>query len=290
MTQAAEKYKGVPYRYGGHSADGLDCSGLVYLVFRDVLDVTVPRTVKNLYTWTEPIRDEKLQPGDLVFFNTTGSVSHVGIYLGEGRFIHSASEGPKTGVIYSSLHEDYWQRTYIGAGRALTSADYLGLFLGIAAAPSWNTYNSSFADPLRGSAFQIRAAYDIPIAKRYLRVGLELRPEWDGSLGVFRMPVTLSAGLSDTFRFFIGPAFTIGDPVLESGGESRSYKGGNSWLGAIGVTWAPLTIRAADGKLSLFAEFAWQSYFPESGQEDNWSADFAAGFRVSTGLRYTWEL
>ncbi|MDR0730341.1 MAG: C40 family peptidase, partial [Treponema sp.] len=120
LLAAADTYRGTPYRYGGLDRNGLDCSGLIYASFKDSFAVSVPRTTSALYSWTEKIGEDSLQPGDLVFFITTGSgISHAGIYAGEGRFIHSASAGPKTGVIYSSLDESYWRKTFAGAGRAL---------------------------------------------------------------------------------------------------------------------------------------------------------------------------
>ena len=122
------KYEGVPYRYGGTSKNSLDCSGFVYLSFRDALGVIVPRNAEGLYRWAEKIDIEEAQPGDLLFFRTTSrrNISHVGIYLGDRRFIHSASGGRRTGVIYSSLDESYWARTYAGAGRALPPSDTEG--------------------------------------------------------------------------------------------------------------------------------------------------------------------
>jgi probable lipoprotein NlpC len=123
LLAAAESYQGTPYRYGGFDRNGLDCSGFIYVSFKDSLAVSVPRSTSALYNWTEKISAAALQPGDLVFFITQGrNISHVGIYLGEGRFIHSASEGPKTGVIYSRLEESYWQKSFAGAGRALPEA------------------------------------------------------------------------------------------------------------------------------------------------------------------------
>jgi probable lipoprotein NlpC len=120
VLAAAESYRGTPYRYGGIDRNGLDCSGLVYASFKDSLAVSVPRSTSALYGWTEKINADALQPGDLVFFITQGrNISHVGIYAGEGRFIHSASEGPETGVIYSRLNESYWEKSFAGAGRAL---------------------------------------------------------------------------------------------------------------------------------------------------------------------------
>jgi probable lipoprotein NlpC len=121
VLAAAGKYEHTPYRYGGLDQRGLDCSGLVYVSYRDALGVSVPRNTWSLYSWVEKVSIEDALPGDLLFFITTGngSISHVGIFVGDGRFIHAASEGPVTGVMYSSLDERYWSRTFAGAGRAL---------------------------------------------------------------------------------------------------------------------------------------------------------------------------
>ena len=120
LIETAKSYLGTPYRYAGLSKKGLDCSGFVYVSFKEGLGHETPRSAGSTYAWAEKITTAELQPGDLVFFVTTGpGISHVGIYMGEGRFIHSASQGPVTGVIYSYLNESYWKRTYKGAGRAL---------------------------------------------------------------------------------------------------------------------------------------------------------------------------
>jgi probable lipoprotein NlpC len=125
VLSAAGKYENTPYRYGGVDARGLDCSGLVYLSFKDALGVATPRSTTALYAWVEKIPNAELQPGDLLFFKTdnSGKISHVGIFVGGGRFIHSSSQGPVTGVIYSSLDEEYWASHYAGGGKALPSAD-----------------------------------------------------------------------------------------------------------------------------------------------------------------------
>ena len=122
VIQESVKYLGTPYRYSGVSAAGLDCSGLIYLGFRDALGVSLPRSASGLYSWTVRINIEKAQPGDMLFFRTgiTKNITHVGLFLGDRRFIHSASSGSNTGVIYSSLDEPYWARNYAGAGRAFS--------------------------------------------------------------------------------------------------------------------------------------------------------------------------
>ncbi|MDR1574389.1 MAG: C40 family peptidase [Treponema sp.] len=125
VLSAAEKYENTPYRYGGADARGLDCSGLIYVSFQDALGVATPRSTTALYAWVEKIPNTELQPGDLLFFKTdnSGKISHAGIFAGGGRFIHSTSQGPATGVIYSSLDEAYWASRYAGGGRALPAAD-----------------------------------------------------------------------------------------------------------------------------------------------------------------------
>ncbi|WP_337246089.1 C40 family peptidase [Luteimonas sp. gir] len=110
---------GTPYRYGGNTPEGgFDCSGLVNYVFRDMLDVRLPRSSRELYAYQGPKIDaERLAPGDLVFFGSGGSVSHVGIYVGEGRFVHAPSTGGT--VRLDHLDGSYWRRNYTGSRRVL---------------------------------------------------------------------------------------------------------------------------------------------------------------------------
>ena len=108
---------GIDYRYGGETPDrGLDCSGLIRYVFQQVTGVTLPRTSRELSRIGKDIRTAELEPGDLVFFNTRRfAFSHVGIYLGNDRFIHAPSRGGEVGV--ASLSSGYWQKRYNGARR-----------------------------------------------------------------------------------------------------------------------------------------------------------------------------
>jgi cell wall-associated NlpC family hydrolase len=110
---------GTPYRYGGDTPEGgFDCSGLVNYVYRDMLDLRLPRTSRQLAAWQGPrIAPERLAPADLVFFGSDGEVSHVGIYVGEGRFVHA----PKTGgtVRLDRLDGSWWRDHYTGARRVL---------------------------------------------------------------------------------------------------------------------------------------------------------------------------
>ncbi len=120
LILAAKNYLGTPYRYGGASKAGIDCSGLVYMAALDSGLAALPRTARGMYNKVERISDSERQAGDLVFFSAYGLISHVGIYLGDGKFIHSASDGPSTGVIISNLSENYWKRHYFSSGRFIS--------------------------------------------------------------------------------------------------------------------------------------------------------------------------
>ena len=110
---------GTPYVYGGDSPEGgFDCSGLVNYVYRDMLDLRLPRTSRALADYQGPrIRTDRLAPADLVFFGSGGQVSHVGIYVGEGRFVHAPSTGGT--VRLDRLDGPYWNSHYSGARRIL---------------------------------------------------------------------------------------------------------------------------------------------------------------------------
>lgn len=114
-------FLGVRYRYGGTSPEtGFDCSGFVRATFEKTLGRILPRRAADQAAATQTIAKEELQPGDLVFFNTMRrAFSHVGIYIGDGKFIHS----PRTGssVRVDSLHSDYWVNRFNGARRVLES-------------------------------------------------------------------------------------------------------------------------------------------------------------------------
>ncbi len=117
LTRSAMRFIGTPYVFGGTRATGFDCSGYVQHVFA-MLGVRLPRTADAQFDAGRRIA-KTMHPGDLVFFHTYApGVSHVGIYLGNNRFIHSSSSH---GVAISSLHDTYWAPRYLGAKRVFGS-------------------------------------------------------------------------------------------------------------------------------------------------------------------------
>ena len=270
IVSDADKYLGVPYVYGGDDDKGIDCSGLVYRVFKDVLGLGIPRTVKTLYDYSEHIDRERLEPGDLVFFDTTGPLAHVGIYEGEDTFIHAASEGEHTGVIKSSLDEAYWVRAYAGAGRVLSPAGYLGLLLGLGGGPLFGTDN-----PSRGFGLSVNLAWPI----LGVEPGIQIAPSWDVSLGVFRLPLQFSFGIDRHLRFYAGPALTLGQPrFVDSSGE-RTYEASGGVLGSAGIAWAPFEFKIGEGEYRLVGTLDWNRYVPVAGQVADTERDLSASLR-----------
>lgn len=105
---------GVPYRYGGNSRNGFDCSGLVQYSYSQV-GIQVPRTTGQLWHSTTPVPRRELRVGDLLFFTFEGKMSHVGMYIGDKRFVHAPSSGKHVSV--ASLESPYYSRALIRAGR-----------------------------------------------------------------------------------------------------------------------------------------------------------------------------
>lgn len=119
ITSYALSLIGVDYRFGGNTPDqGLDCSGLIRYVFQQATGLSLPRSAREQSRLGESVSKEKLQPGDLVFFNTRRfQFSHVGLYIGDNRFIHAPSSGGAVQVV--SLDNAYWKKAFNGARRVV---------------------------------------------------------------------------------------------------------------------------------------------------------------------------
>jgi len=122
LVVTAIGFLGVPYRRGGNTAEsGFDCSGFVRAMYNETVGHMLPRRAEEQAAATEKIDRSQLKPGDLVFFNTMRrAFSHVGIYVGEGKFIHSPRSGAQVRV--EDMNGSYWQRRFDGARRVLGGA------------------------------------------------------------------------------------------------------------------------------------------------------------------------
>jgi cell wall-associated NlpC family hydrolase len=114
LKSEIESWMNVPYKYGGNDKQGVDCSGFVKAIYLSVYKINLPRTTKELFNKSSPIKKENLQEGDLVFFKITGNdVSHVGIYLKENQFVHASSS---KGVVVNLLNNPYYESRFIRGG------------------------------------------------------------------------------------------------------------------------------------------------------------------------------
>jgi cell wall-associated NlpC family hydrolase len=113
LFKMLDEWMGTRYHLGGTTKKGIDCSALMQILFAGLYGITLPRTAREQYDFSKRISRTELKEGDLVFFNTIGGVSHVGMYLQNNKFIHASTGG----VTISDLYDDYWTRKFIGVGR-----------------------------------------------------------------------------------------------------------------------------------------------------------------------------
>lgn len=119
LYQFVYEWLGTPYRLGGDSKRGIDCSKFSLALYENVFNTTIGYNSRNQYANVTPIRKNDLQAGDLVFFKIRSkSITHVGVYLGDDKFAHASSS---KGVMVSNLNEPYWSRYYYNGGRPKTA-------------------------------------------------------------------------------------------------------------------------------------------------------------------------
>ena len=304
VTRAAESFLGTPYRFGGTSKSGIDCSGLVYMAFLQGTGFKVPRTVDTLARWVLLIPFSDLAPGDLVFFTlnaASGSdtqsafkqipipqnaaylskADHVGIYLGDGLFIHSASSGSKTGVIQSSIREENWSRRYLFAGRALPASAFSGFAFdgGIGLSLSQlDTISGGLAAIIRGASGW--GELSVPLFKNF-SVGMRSGLVWDRALNTLRVPLELDIGQISGVAIFAGPALTIGNAML----DGRGYTPATSILGTFGLSWSPIIFSSGAERFGSYFEVRYDNYVALPGQESAMSTDLHACLSFTIGLR-----
>lgn len=289
FVQAARSYIGTPYVSGGTAKTGMDCSGLVYRAAMDALDTPLPRTVAALLESSQQIPDLARESGDLLFFNTTGRISHVGIYLGGSTFVHAASEGPRTGVIISDLSETYWKNAYRFSGRILMQEGLnmpeskvipaplvnpfpfggeIGFRVNVTGGVLWDLMPGKF--PVRGA----QANAEISWVKNLLAYpGIGAGFAWDSRTLSWSFPLTASLAAADGFRFFIGTQIHL----TASAALDKSYQ----FPGIIGVSWNSKPADLNGQKLRFYQSLEY-SYFPNE--------TFGTGLRFNTGLTISCDI
>ncbi|WCF08478.1 C40 family peptidase [Paenibacillus thiaminolyticus] len=122
MDSTIDDLMGISYMYGGSTTSGFDCSGFTKYVF-DKFNIDLPRSSSSQFEVGEKVSKSDLRPGDLVFFDTSGGngVSHVGIYVGDGKFAHASTN---KGTRIDELSMDYYEKRYVGARRVMSEKEY----------------------------------------------------------------------------------------------------------------------------------------------------------------------
>ena|SRR5688572_2462637 len=119
LLEHVDEWYGTRYRYGGTTKSGIDCSAFVQTIYLSAFAVSLPRTARDQYRNSRIISATEIKTGDLVFFNTTGGISHVGIYLQNNKFVHSSASH---GVTISDMFDPYYLKRFIGIGRIMPEA------------------------------------------------------------------------------------------------------------------------------------------------------------------------
>jgi len=114
LLEHVDEWYGTRYRYGGTTKSGIDCSAFVQAIYLSAFAVSLPRTARDQYRNSQIVSATQMKTGDLVFFNTTGGISHVGIYLQNNKFVHASTS---YGVTISDMFDPYYLRRFIGVGR-----------------------------------------------------------------------------------------------------------------------------------------------------------------------------
>lgn len=313
----SKKYIGCPYQLGAVGPDEFDCSGLIYHCARESVKVQLPRTAKAIYNYCKIVPDSKREVGDLLFFKTTSAdvISHVGIYIGNNQFISAISDGPNTGVIVSSLKQDYWRPKYVCTGKFLktgiqndkieeeeaveedgentfTGSSYRKLDGSVAeniifdgaAFFDWSLFApSEVMFRFRGVDLQANMRY----AKWILEPGIGLGFKINTSQKVFQVPVLFSATINDYFKFYAGPVITFGKAALvRTEKEIRA----SVFPGIIGASVSTPAIKAGSTKIQIVQDISYSIFNNPDNSALGFVESIGAGLVMNTGVKVSFPL
>lgn len=328
FVSLAKQKVGSPYVLGAVGPDSFDCSGLIYYCAREAANKQLPRTAKALYGYCRIVKDSNREVGDLVFFKTTssGNVSHVGIYIGNSQFISAISDGQNTGVIISSLKQDYWKGKYVGAGQFLPSGksgfeendsdddiiEEVAVLEGRKSSGAKGFKGSSFynakaewkdafvfdASLSGGWSFispkrflfmfrGIDATFNARVSKWVLEPGLGFGVKWCAATDVFQFPILLNFTLNDYLRIYAGPVFTAGTPKMVDTDEQIK---GSIFPGIIGLTLSTPTIDAGKTKLQFVQDISYTIFNNTNGGALPFLESISAGLVFHTGVKISLPL
>lgn len=309
----AKKCVGSPYIYGATGPDSFDCSGLIYYSARESLGLQLPRTSKALYNFCRIIPREKMETGDLLFFktNNTASVTHVGIYIGGSQFISAISDGPNSGVIISSLNQEYWKPKFVGCGQFLPSGktknssndfeeDIFGtemtakeslkksftseeilnsLTFDVVLAGGWSLFSpNEFMIKWRGINFESNARFSLLPLEPGFGIGIK----YNHGMNVVQMPLIFSATLNDFIRFYMGPVISFSAPQMI--GTQEKIKA-SFFPGTIGVTFSTPPFSVNKVKIQFIQDVNYTVFNKPDNSALSFGNSVIAGLVMFTGIK-----
>lgn len=315
FVMEAKKHVGSQYVYGAVGPETFDCSGLIYYCARESVKVQLPRTAKAIYSYCRIVPDSKREVGDLLFFKTTssGTISHVGIYIGNNQFISAISDGPNSGVIISSLKQDYWKGKYVACGQFLPSGkksaadeekfeeELVTRDDSTVAKKSGGSFkdkvvfdaNASFGWSLIApNEFMIKfRGIDLLVNARY--TGMNLQPgfgiglRFNTALGVFQMPLVFSATLNDYVRFYAGPIISFKNGTMINTGDEISP---SFFPGLLGMSFSTPAFTISKSKVQVFQDISYSVWNNPDNAALSFVDSLSAGLVFYTGVRVTLPL
>lgn len=320
-----KKYVGCRYVLGATGPDKFDCSGLIVYSAKQSINKSLPRTAKSMYSYVKIVPDKEKEIGDLMFFKTKGdgTISHVGVYIGNNQFISALSDGNNTGVIVSSIKEGYWKPKYAAVGKFLPSGNGVNSSSGNSSQSEdgdsdesggtvasgggkysafTSTKGSKFTDNLLvdgtftvdWSLFTTKrfmpdfrgltAGADIYYTGYAISPGVGIQTKWNFGTKTFQIPVLFSVGFGDFVRIYAGPVFTIG--TCYQPGTDDEIKP-SIFPGMLGIQFQTPSLTKGKYKVHIYQDLSYSVYNNMDGAALSPLESFASGFVFNTGIRVT---